>query len=58
ERCRAGFILDSRLNQCVRDEQSAPYPVQPSGSSSRGAYYLDQRPYDARGTSPVTIILD
>ncbi|CAF4524399.1 unnamed protein product [Rotaria socialis] len=58
ERCRAGFILDPRLNQCVRDEQSASYPVQPSGPGSRGAYYLDQRPYDVRGTSPVTIILD
>jgi len=24
----------------------------------RGSYYIDQRPYDTRGTTPLTIVLD
>lgn len=81
ERCRAGFALDSRSNQCVRDGQypsckehaeSDPFakltkriivdptePVQPSYETGlRGSYYIDQRPYDGRGQSPMNIVLD
>ncbi|CAF3425584.1 unnamed protein product [Rotaria sp. Silwood1] len=58
ERCRPGYILDPRLNQCTRDEQYPSYPVPPYEPAPRGAYYVDQRPYDTRGTTPLTIVLD
>ncbi|CAF4183766.1 unnamed protein product [Rotaria sp. Silwood2] len=58
ERCRPGYVLDPRLNQCTRDEQYPSYPVPPYGPGPRGAYYVDQRPYDTRGTTPLTIVLD
>ncbi|UJR23322.1 hypothetical protein I4U23_026336 [Adineta vaga] len=59
ERCRGGYVLDARINQCVREDQYQPYPPQPSyGPGSRGSYYVDHRPYDAYGTTPLSIVLD
>ncbi|CAF1253140.1 unnamed protein product [Adineta ricciae] len=59
EHCRPGYILDARMNQCVRKDQYQTYPSQPSyGSGPRGSYYVDHRPYDAYGTTPLTIVLD
>ncbi|CAF3522929.1 unnamed protein product [Rotaria socialis] len=59
ERCRAGYVLDARTNKCVRDDGYQQYPEPPAPETgSRGAYYLDQRPYDIGGTTPFNIILD
>ena len=34
-------------------------PSQPAYEpGTRGAYYVDQRPYDPRGQSPLSIVLD
>ena len=31
---------------------------QPSEPGTRGSYYINQQPYDARGTTPLNIVLD
>jgi hypothetical protein len=34
-------------------------PPQPSqGGGTRGSYYINQTPYDARGSTPLNIVLD
>ena len=33
-------------------------PSQPSGPDRTGGYYIDQQPYDVRGTTPLNIVLD
>ncbi|CAM4742403.1 unnamed protein product [Rotaria magnacalcarata] len=59
ERCRAGYVLDARTNQCQRDDEYQQYPEPPaSETGSRGAYYLDQQPYNPSVTTPFNIILD
>ncbi|CAF3691198.1 unnamed protein product [Adineta steineri] len=60
ERCRPGYVLDARINQCVRQDQYSPYQPQPQPyvPGTRGSYYIDHRPYDASGTTPLSIVLD
>ena len=50
ERCRPGYVLDARINQCVSQDQYQP--------STGSGIYVDQRPYDSRGVTPLTIVLD
>ncbi|CAF1237105.1 unnamed protein product [Adineta ricciae] len=56
ERCRPGYILDGRSNQCVREDQYGPYPSQPGGG--RGTYFVGERPYGGQGSAPLRIVLD
>ena len=58
ERCHAGFVLDSRSNQCVPDGQSPSYPGQPGSGSRPTSFYIGQKPYDSQSATPLAIALD
>ncbi len=51
ERCRAGYVLDPRSNQCV------PTGQQPSGTGTVGVY-VNNKPHDSSAGTPLNIVLD
>jgi len=50
ERCRSGYVLDGRSNQCVP-------PGTGTGTGTGGGFYIDQKPVDPYG-GPITVVLD
>ncbi|CAF1170648.1 unnamed protein product [Adineta ricciae] len=56
ERCRSGYMLDERTNQCVLKDGSSIDTSSPS--SIRATYLIDQKPYNVQGSKPFHITLN